>query len=148
VQGRRLLGGGPGCKSRRPSASPGLGRGWGCWSRSRRGQGAWRQCWSEPAQCSSSEVWFDFDLLLPVLNEMPARTQNSNFQNFPLWVLIILAKVPSHIFVMEKGWVLQEFIFQIWYVQWFRFKLWLKFEWGSNLKFGWMLVGWVSIQLG
>jgi hypothetical protein len=56
VQGRELLGGGPGRVSPPPSSSHGLGRGWGCWSRSRRGQGAWRQCWSEPAQCSSSEV--------------------------------------------------------------------------------------------
>ena len=46
-------------------------------------------------------IWFDF--FLPVFDEMPARTQNSNFQNFPLWVLIILDKVPSHIFVIVKG---------------------------------------------
>jgi hypothetical protein len=45
-------------------------------------------------------IWFD--LLLPVFDEMPARTQNSNFSNFPLWVLIILDKVPCHIFVLEK----------------------------------------------
>jgi hypothetical protein len=58
VQGRGLLGGGPGCNTRFPSTSPGLGRGWGCWNRSRRGQGAWRQCWSKPAYCSSSEIYF------------------------------------------------------------------------------------------
>jgi hypothetical protein len=48
-------------------------------------------------------ILISFDLLLPVLDEMPARTQNLNFQNFPLWVLIILDKVPSHIFVTGKG---------------------------------------------
>jgi hypothetical protein len=79
--------------------------------------------------------WFRFDFLLLVFDGMPARTQNLNFQNFPLWVLIILDKVPSHIFVMKKGWVLQKFKFQTWYSSWFRFKLWLKFEWGSSLKF-------------
>jgi hypothetical protein len=53
------------------------------------------------------------DFLLPVFDEMPARTQSLNFQNFPLWVLIILDKVPRHIFVTVKGGVLQKFIFQI-----------------------------------
>jgi hypothetical protein len=48
-------------------------------------------------------ILISFDLLLPVFDEMPARTQNLNFQNFPLWVLIILDKVPSHIFVTVKG---------------------------------------------
>jgi hypothetical protein len=53
------------------------------------------------------------DFLLPVFDEMPARTQSLNFQNFPLWVLIILDKVPRHISVTVKGGVLQKFIFQI-----------------------------------
>jgi hypothetical protein len=41
------------------------------------------------------------------------KNSNLNFQNFPLWVLIKLDKVPSHIFVTVKGGVLQKFIFQI-----------------------------------
>jgi hypothetical protein len=53
------------------------------------------------------------DSSLPVFDEMPARTQNSNFSNLPPWVLIILDKVPRHIFVLEKEGVLQKFIFQI-----------------------------------
>jgi hypothetical protein len=50
------------------------------------------------------------------------------FQNFQVWVLIILDKIPWHIFVVKKEWVLQKFIFQIGYGFCFRFKLWLKFE--------------------
>jgi hypothetical protein len=56
VQGRRSLGGGPGRKPHPPSASPGLGRGWGRWHRPWRGQGAWLQAWSEPEQCGHSKL--------------------------------------------------------------------------------------------
>jgi hypothetical protein len=42
------------------------------------------------------------DFLLPPFDEMPARTKNLIFQNFQVWVLIILDKVPRHIFVLEK----------------------------------------------
>jgi hypothetical protein len=48
-----------------------------------------------------ASIWFD--PLLPVLDRMPARTQNLIFQIFQVWVLIILDKVPRHIFVIVKG---------------------------------------------
>jgi hypothetical protein len=80
-------------------------------------------------------ILISLDFLLPPFDEMSTRTQNSNFSNLTLWVLIILDKVPCHIFVLEKQGVLQKFIFQIGYGFCFRFKLWLKFEWCSDLKF-------------
>jgi hypothetical protein len=43
------------------------------------------------------------DSSLPVFDEMPARTQNLIFQIFQVWVLIILDKIPRHIFVTVKG---------------------------------------------
>jgi hypothetical protein len=41
---------------------------------------------------------------------MPAGTQNLNFQNFPLWVLNIMAKVPSDIFVLKKNEICENLI--------------------------------------
>jgi hypothetical protein len=43
-----------------------------------------------------------FDSCLPVFDEMLARSSNLNFGNFPLWVINILAKVSSDIFVLKK----------------------------------------------
>jgi hypothetical protein len=42
------------------------------------------------------------DSSLPVFDRMPARTPNLIFQNFQVWVLIILDKIPWHIFVVKK----------------------------------------------
>jgi hypothetical protein len=47
-----------------------------------------------------------------VFDEMPARDLNSNFLKFPLWVISILAKVSSAIFVLKKEHVLQKFVFE------------------------------------
>jgi hypothetical protein len=54
-----MTGRGPWGKARLPSVSPGLGRGWGRWSRSRHHPGAWRQCQGDQEQCRHSE----FDLV-------------------------------------------------------------------------------------
>jgi hypothetical protein len=45
-------------------------------------------------------IWLDF--VCQVFDELPARISNSKFRKFPPWVINILAKVSSHIFVLEK----------------------------------------------
>jgi hypothetical protein len=144
ARGRRLLGGGPGCKTRRPSTSPGLGRGWGRWSRSRRGQGAWRQCWSEPAQCSSSKIdfiWFFFcQCSTKCLQELKVRI----FKIFHFGCSSYWIRYPVIFLLQWKVEFCRNLYFKFEYSHCFGFKLWLKFGWCSSLNFWWIFAGWVS----
>jgi hypothetical protein len=65
-----------------------------------------------------------------VFDEIPARSKNSNFQNFQIGLVIILDRDSETIFVRSRGGILLQGYFEFGVVLCFRFKLWTDFERG------------------